>query len=109
MARYNRRHTEPVEAITFDEFVKHGILSGAPLIGDMPGDFNYERVRVLYENEHCYLIPAYLIAVNKEYQRFNQGDMLVTILPKKLAVFAMENFNEYFEEFGNGNESQAKE
>lgn len=83
-----RKKPVVIEAITFEELVSHGILSGAPLTNNMPWSFDYKGHPITHENDNCYLIPTL-----EGTMRMERGDMLITgvageIYPCELAIFA---------------------
>ncbi len=72
MAAYRKRPVV-IDAITFDELVKHGVDSGVPTYRGMPWSFSYNGHPVTHENDDLYLIG------NKTGTlRFGRGDMLIT-------------------------------
>jgi len=77
MAKYKIKtmndNSEPiVEAITFDELVKHGLENGANVNNGMPWSWNYKGHPITHENDQCYLISPY------DNNRMTPNDMLVT-------------------------------
>lgn len=82
-----RKKPVEVEAITFQELVDHGIMSGANLIDGIPWSFNYKGHPITHENDDCYLVPTLNGSV-----KFNRGELLITgvegeIYPIKLSIF----------------------
>lgn len=57
MARY-RKIPVIIEAITFNELVRHGIESGANIVNGMPWSFDYNGHAITHENDNLYLIPT---------------------------------------------------
>lgn len=85
-----RKKPVVIEAITFEEMVRHGRAQGVPLYGmnEMPWSFTYEGHQVTHEHDACYLIPTL-----EGTMRFERGDMLITgvkgeIYPCKPDIFA---------------------
>jgi len=77
MAKYKIKtmndNSEPiVEAITFDELVKHGLENGANVNNGMPWSWNYKGHPITHEKDQCYLISPY------DNNRMTPNDMLVT-------------------------------
>lgn len=77
-----------VEAITFDEFVAHGLqhCKDAQRNG-MPWHFKYKGHVITHENDNCYIIPTL-----EGSMHFRRGDMLITgvkgeIYPCKIDIF----------------------
>ena len=82
-----RKKPVVIEAITFEELVAHGIVSGANIVNEMPWSFNYCGQPITHENDDCYLIPTL-----EGTMRFNRGEMLITgvkgeIYPCKMDIF----------------------
>ncbi len=83
-----RKKPVVITAITFDELVEHGRLSGANQHNGMPWSFEYGGHPLTHENDDCYLIPTL-----EGTMRFERGDMLITgvqgeIYPCKGDIFA---------------------
>src|SRR3990167_2486267 len=83
-----RKKPVVIEAITFDELVEYGKVSGAGIVNGMPWSFAYNGHPVTHENDNCYLIPTL-----EGTMRFDRGDMLITgvkgeIYPCKPDIFA---------------------
>jgi len=53
-----RKKPVVIEAITFDELVRHGIDSGGNIVRGMPWSFQYQGHPITHENDDCYLIPT---------------------------------------------------
>lgn len=86
MTKYRKRPIV-IEAITFDELVKHGIEWGAERLNGMPWSFEYKGQPITHENDDCYLIPTL-----EGTMKFQRGDMLITgvngeIYPCKPDIF----------------------
>lgn len=90
-----------IEAITFDELVKHGIQEGeegrANVVNGVPWSFDYKGQPITHENDDCYIIPTL-----EGNMHFNRGDMLITgvngeIYPCKKDIFdkTYEEWDEY--------------
>lgn len=62
-----------MEAITFDEFIKYGIETGAALVNGMPWNFSYKGYPVTHENDKLYLICA-----NNDIIKFSNQDALIS-------------------------------
>ena len=82
-----RKKPVVIEAITFNELVKHGVDSGAPLHNGVPWSFEYNEHPITHENDSCYLIPTL-----EGTMKFTPCDMLITgvngeIYPCKLDIF----------------------
>lgn len=88
-----RKRTELVEAIHFDELVRHGIESGVPLVRHMPWSFQYQGHAITHENDDRYLIPS----PTGGSLAFNRGDMLVTCGDGSLFPMSLANFCMYYE------------
>ena len=83
-----RKKPVVIEAITFDELVKHGRVQTSDTNG-MPWSFNYAGHPITHENDECYLIPTL-----EGTMFFKPGDMLITgvkgeIYPCKGDIFEM--------------------
>lgn len=81
-----RKKPVVIEAITFEELVRHG-KKGASLIGGMPWSFDYYGHPVSHENDECYLITTL-----EGTMRMTPQDVLITgvqgeIYPCKLDIF----------------------
>jgi hypothetical protein len=72
MARYRKKPVE-IEAISFEELVRFGIVAGGNIVNGMPWSFEYKGHPITHENDNCYLIPTL-----EGTMRFNRGDMLLT-------------------------------
>lgn len=72
MAKYRKRPVV-VEAITFDELVKHGVDSGATVNLGMPWSFRYNGLAITHETDDLYLISHPTGTL-----RFRRGEMLIT-------------------------------
>lgn len=84
---YFRKKPVVIEAITFDELVEYGKLSGANIVNEMPWSFDYKGHPITYENDKCYLIPTL-----EGTHIFTPLDMLLTgvsgeIYPCKINIF----------------------
>lgn len=87
MAMY-RKKPVVIEAITFDELVKHGLQTGANVVNGMPWSFQYKGHPITHENDDCYLIPTL-----EGTMKMTRGDVLITgvkgeIYPCKGDIFA---------------------
>lgn len=87
MPKYQKKPTI-VEAITFDEFVLHGMNTAKSIVNGMPWSFDYKGYPITHENDQCYLIPCNTGGVEK----FTPNDMLITgvdgeIYPCPLSIF----------------------
>jgi hypothetical protein len=77
-----------LEAITFEELVDFGRLSGTRHIhGGMPWSFEYAGHPITHENDDCYLIPT-----EEGVMKMQRGDLLIIgvegeIYPIKRAIF----------------------
>ena len=69
--KYRNKPVE-VEAITFDELMKHGRDSGAEVINGMPQSFGYWAYSVTHENDECYMLFN-----QRESLYFQPTDMLI--------------------------------
>lgn len=85
-----RKKPVVIEAITFEDLVKHGIANVPEgyLVNGMPWSFDYQGHPVTHEDDDCYLIPTL-----EGTMRFERGNMLITgvqgeIYPCKLDIFA---------------------
>lgn len=86
MAKF-RKKPVVIEAITFDELVKHGLENGANVNNGMPWSWNYKGIPITYENDQCYLIPTL-----EGTHNMTPDDMLITgvkgeIYPCKIDIF----------------------
>ena len=86
MAQF-RKKPVVIEAITFEELVKHGLENGANVVNGMPWSWNYNNNPITHENDECYLIPTL-----EGTMRFTPEDMLITgvngeIYPCKKDIF----------------------
>lgn len=86
MAKY-RKKPVVIEAITFDELVKHGLENGANVNNGMPWSWNYNGHPITHENDQCYLIPTL-----EGTHNMTPADMLITgvkgeIYPCKRDIF----------------------
>ena len=78
-----------IEAITFDELVKHGKTQVNNRVNGMPTSFKYKGQHITHESDDCYLIPTL-----EGIMKFMRGDMLITgvngeIYPCKPDIFEM--------------------
>lgn len=76
-----------IEAITFDDLVRHGLKTGANIVNGMPWSFNYAGHPITHENDDCYLIPTL-----EGTMKMTSGDMLIVgvkgeIYPCKREIF----------------------
>jgi hypothetical protein len=83
-----RKKPVVIEAITFDELVRHGIDSGGNIVRGMPWSFQYQGHPITHENDDCYLIPTL-----EGTMKMGRDDMLITgvkgeIYPCKSDIFA---------------------
>ena len=95
MARYCKRPV-PVEAITFDELVAHGVASGAEISRGLPDGlpmaFKYlDRDITLKENGRDYWVPT-----PRGRATFSRGDMLVSDAVGSLLVFSAGDFTKVY-------------
>ena len=60
--------------ITFEQFVQHGIGSGANVVNGMPWSFSYRGNPVTHENDECYLIST-----SSGQLRFTPQEVLITV------------------------------
>lgn len=68
--KYQRKVTETVEAITFDELVAIGHADpGANIVDGVPWSFFYGDTHVSHESDNCYVVGG---------ENFERGQMLVT-------------------------------
>ena len=86
MAKF-RKKPVVIEAITFDELVKHGLENGANVNNGMPWSWNYKGHPITHENDQCYLIPTL-----EGTHHMTPTDMLITgvkgeIYPCKIDIF----------------------
>lgn len=82
-----RKKPVVIEAITFDELVKHGINSGGNIVNGMPWSFKYAGHPITHESDDCYLIPTM-----EGTMKMSKDDMLITgvkgeIYPCKKDIF----------------------
>ena len=82
-----RKKPVVIEAITFDELVKHGLENGANVVNDMPWSWDYNGHEISHENDECYLIPTL-----EGTMKMTPNDMLITgvkgeIYPCKKDIF----------------------
>jgi len=82
-----RKKPVVIEAITFDELVKHGLENGANVVNDMPWSWDYNGHAISHENDECYLIPTL-----EGTMKMTPNDMLITgvkgeIYPCKKDIF----------------------
>jgi len=82
-----------VEAITFEELVKHVMENGADIISGMPWSFHYKGHRITHENDNCYLIPTL-----EGTMRFDRGDMLITGVKNEIYPCKPDIFVQTYEE-----------
>lgn len=86
MAKF-RKKPVIIEAITFDELVKHGLDNGANVNNGMPWSWNYGGHPITHENDKCYLIPTM-----EGIMQMTPNDMLITgvkgeFYPCKIDIF----------------------
>lgn len=86
MAQY-RKKPVVIEAIAFDELVKHGLENGANVNNGMPWSWNYKGHQITHESDECYLIPTL-----EGVMMFTKNDMLITgvngeVYPCKIDIF----------------------
>lgn len=86
MAKF-RKKPVVIEAITFDELVKHGLENGANVVNEFPWSWNYNEHPITHENNECYLIPTL-----EGTMKMTPNDMLITgvqgeIYPCKKDIF----------------------
>lgn len=82
-----------VEAITFDELVQYGIISGANIIGSMPWLFIYNGRHVSHENDQCYIISTHAGSL-----KFTTTDILISHGIGLLEVQTLAQFYEDYRE-----------
>lgn len=80
-----------VEAISFPDFVAHGILSGGNIVNHMPWSFRYKNLPVSHENDSCYIVGSPILA-----NHFTPNHLLLSF-PHGLikAQFIVEVFKEF--------------
>lgn len=76
-----------VEAITFVQLVRHGLLNGIGAVKGMPWSFTYKGHPITHHSDECYLIPTL-----EGTMEFTPDDMLITgikgeIYPCKKDIF----------------------
>ena len=84
-----RKKPVVIEAITFDEFVKHGLENSDNIVNGKPWSFKYKGYNITHENDECYIIPT----LEGNYN-FTPTDILITgvkgeIYPCKIDIFNM--------------------
>lgn len=83
-----RKKPVVIDAVTFDEFVKYGIDSGADIVNNgMPWSFSYKGQPVTHETD-----DSYSVLTLEGSMLFRRGDMLITgvqgeIYPCKKEIF----------------------
>lgn len=90
--RFYSKKPVVVEAITFDELVKHGQDSGGNIVNGMPWSFKYKGYPVSHETDDCYLITMPEVTL-----RFNRGEMLVDDPKGGLDAYSMDTFTSVYE------------
>jgi hypothetical protein len=91
MAKF-RKKPVVVEAITFDELVDYGKVSGTSLVNDMPWSFEYAGQPITHENDDCYLIPT-----PEGIMKFERGDMLITGVRGEIYPCTMDIFQKNYD------------
>lgn len=87
MALY-RKKPVVIEAISFDELVRHGLASTSNIVNGMPWSFDYKGHPITHETDECYLIPTL-----EGTHHMTPADVLITgvkgeIYPCKIDIFA---------------------
>lgn len=86
--KYRKKPVE-IEAITFDELIKHGRDVKNAKGNEIPMDFKYKGHPITHENDNCYLIPTL-----EGIHNMTPDDMLITgvkgeIYPCKKDIFEL--------------------
>ena len=79
-----------VEAITFEELVKHGLENGANVVNGMPWSWNYMGQPITHENDECYIVPEGMSMGG--HSKMTPNDMLVTNVLGQMYVMAKDLF-----------------
>lgn len=88
-----RKKPVVVEAITFDELVRHGIAAGGNIINGMPWSFEYNGHHITHENDDCYLINTL-----EGTMRMGRGDLLITGVEGEIYPCKRDIFEKTYEE-----------
>lgn len=97
MAKF-RKKPVVIEAITFDELVKHGLTVAATVAGvtvinnGMPWSFDYNGHPITHENDDCYLIPTL-----EGTMKMQRGDMLINGVKGEIYPCKMDIFEQTYE------------
>lgn len=88
-----RKKPVVIEAITFGDFVAHGLAQpGANIVNGMPWSFTYNGHGITHENDDCYLIPT-----REGTMRFERGAMLITGIEGEIYPCAKSIFDATYE------------
>ena len=82
-----------VDAITFNELVKHVIENGAHLVDGVPWSFEYKGHHVTHENNECYLIDNCIGDLE-----MRPSKMLLSFPNDELMTFDKDSFDSMMEE-----------
>lgn len=81
-----------VEAVTFDQLVKHGRDTGANIVDGMPWSFLYAGHPVTHENDDCYLVNC-----QNETLRMTRGQVLLVDECSSVRLCPADTFHALFE------------
>ncbi len=82
-----------IEAITFEELMKHGGNSGAELINGMPWSFEYKGHAITHKTDEGYLIPTL-----EGSHLMTPNDMLITGIQGEIYPCKIDIFKETYEQ-----------
>jgi hypothetical protein len=84
-----RKKEDEVIALTFDEFIRYGVNSGANIVNGMPWSFNINGYPVTHENDRCYLIPTTggTLRFTPDYMLVTENNGVVQLITKDVFDF----------------------
>jgi len=91
MGKY-RKKPVVIEAITFNELIKHGWDNDANIVNGMPWSWNYNGHPITHENNECYLIPTL-----EGTHNMTPDDMLITGIQGEIYPCKIDIFNKTYE------------
>ncbi len=81
-----------IEAITFEEFVKHGLANAENIVDGKPWAFKYKGHAITHEDDSCYLLPTL-----EGIMRFTPEDMLITGVKGEIYSCKLDIFEETYD------------
>lgn len=93
MSKKFRKRPVVIEAITFAQFVKYGLVHANTIVNGVPWSFEYQGRPITRSNDECYLIPTL-----EGTHNFTPQDMLITGINGEIYPCNLDIFEQTYEE-----------